>query len=139
MSELSIPKLTVNLQSELSIEIEYKDNDTLEVRIEDGNIGEEKWSVSNTFNLYEEPVIFSSKRLPDYHEDGIFSNKHYLEIDGLPYGTISEYDREIIETSFAGVLSGINLVLFTKYKKFFSITEIIDFIVEFYEGVDNIG
>lgn len=134
-----MPKITINLQSELSIEIEYKDNDTLEVRIEDGNIGEEKWSVSNTFNLYEEPVMFSTERLPEYHKDGIFSNNHYLEIDALPYGTISDYDREIIETSFAGTLSGINLVLFTKYKKFFSITEIINFIVEFYEGVDNIG
>lgn len=135
----TIPKLNINLQSELSIEVEFKDNDTLEVRIENENTGEEKWSVSNEFNLYEEPIMFSIEHLPEYHKDGIFSDKHYLEIDGLPYDTISDYDREIIETSFAGVLSGINLVLFTKYKKFFSITEIIDFIVDFYKGVDNIG
>lgn len=135
----TIPKLNINLQSELSIEVEFKDNDTLEVRIENGNTGEEKWSVSNKFNLYEEPIMFSAEHLPEYHKDGIFSDKHYLEIDGLPYDTISDYDREIIETSFAGVLSGINLVLFTKYKKFFSITEIIDFIVDFYKGVDNVG
>ena len=135
----TIPKLNINLQSELSIEVEFKDNDTLEVRIKNGNTGEEKWSVSNKFNLYEEPIMFSTEHLPEYHKDGIFSDKHYLEIDGLPYDTISDYDREIIETSFAGVLSGINLVLFTKYKKFFSITEIINFIVEFYKGVDNIG
>lgn len=135
----TIPKLNINLQSGLSIEVDFKDNDTLEVRIENENTGEEKWSVSNKFNLYEEPIMFSTEHLPEYHKDGIFSDKHYLEVDGLPYDIISDYDREIIETSFAGVLSGINLVLFIKYKKFFSITEIIDFIVDFYKGVDNIG
>ena len=38
----TIPKLNINLQSELSIEVEFKDNDTLEVRIENENTGEEK-------------------------------------------------------------------------------------------------
>lgn len=130
-----IPNLTLFLQYPLYMEIQYNGK-TLELKIKSKEYGKDNWSVSKQFELHKEPLLASEEHLPKYHEDGILTKTHDIKLED-ENDSISKYDAESIKNLLSGVLVGINLVLFVKYSKFFSITEIIDFIVDFYKGVDN--
>lgn len=129
-----IPNLTLFLQYPLYMEIQYN-GETLELKIKSKEYGKDNWSVSKQFKQHKEPLLASEEHLPKYHEDGVLTKVHDIKLEDED--SISKYDAESIKNLLSGVLVGINLVLFVKYSKFFSITEIIDFIIKFYKGVDN--
>lgn len=129
-----IPNITLFLQYPLYIKIKYN-GETLDLKIKSKEYGMDKWSVSKQFDLHKEPLLAREEHLPKYNEDGVFTKAHEIKLEDED--NISKYDRENIKNILSGVFVGINLVLFAKYNKFFSITEIINFIINFYKGADN--
>ena len=123
-----IPNLTLFLQYPLYMEIQYN-GETLELKIKSKEYGKDNWSVSKQFEQHKEPLLANEEHLPKYHEDGVLTKVHDIKLEDED--SISKYDAESIKNLLSGVLVGINLVLFVKYKKFFSITEIKSFVLGF--------